>query len=153
MSANGQAIYQSEKCQPSRSALASYSRRGNTLYMHVYFWPGSTVALGGLRNKVKSAKLLASGVPVFMAPLDSTQIHLEAAERESIFATGNALTDQLTLLYHQWAAHSGIRMPAPTLYDPVAAAYTFRPDLCPMTPMRIERQTPKYASRRTKKDF
>ena len=29
--------------------------------MHVYFWPGSTVALGGLRNKGRSAKLLSSG--------------------------------------------------------------------------------------------
>ncbi len=90
------------------------------------------------RDPKDAQKTFAAGVPIFLLPLDSTQIHLEAAERESIFATGNALTDQLTLLYHQWAAHSGIRMPAPTLYDPVAAAYTFRPDLCPMTPMRIE---------------
>ena len=29
--------------------------------LHVWFWPGETVALGGLRNKVKSARLLASG--------------------------------------------------------------------------------------------
>ncbi len=61
MAANGQTVYQSEKCQPSRSAFADFSRKGNTLFMHVYFWPGSTVALGGLRNKVQSAKLLASG--------------------------------------------------------------------------------------------
>jgi alpha-L-fucosidase len=32
--------------------------------MHVHFWPGSTVNLGGLRNKVVSAKLLASGTSV-----------------------------------------------------------------------------------------
>jgi alpha-L-fucosidase len=64
MGSNGQAIYQSEKCQPNRSAFASFSRKGNTLYMHIYFWPGSTVALGGLRNKVRSAKLAASGKEV-----------------------------------------------------------------------------------------
>jgi alpha-L-fucosidase len=29
--------------------------------MHVHFWPGDTVALGGLISKVKSARLLASG--------------------------------------------------------------------------------------------
>src|SRR5580693_7020399 len=40
MSSNGQTIYQSEKCQPNRSAFANFSRKGNTLYMHVYFWPG-----------------------------------------------------------------------------------------------------------------
>ncbi len=85
-----------------------------------------------------AAKLFAVGVPIFMAPLDSTQIHLDPAARESIFVTGNQLTDQLTLLYHQWAAHSWNHSPTPTLFDPLAAAYTFRPELCPMTPMRIE---------------
>jgi len=84
-----------------------------------------------------AAKLLATGVPIFMAPLDSTQIHLEAAERESIFAADTPLTDQLTLLYHQWVANSGNHSPTPTLFDPVAAAYIFRPDLCPMEPMRL----------------
>ncbi len=64
MDRNGQTIYQSEKCQPHRSNYANFSRKGNTLYMHVYFWPGSTVALGGLRNKVKSAHLVATGAPV-----------------------------------------------------------------------------------------
>ncbi len=64
MQRNGPAIYQSEKCQPGRSNYASFSRKGNTLYMHVHFWPGSTVALGGLRNKVQSAKLFASGKDV-----------------------------------------------------------------------------------------
>jgi alpha-L-fucosidase len=29
--------------------------------MHVYFWPGETVALAGLMTKVKAARLFASG--------------------------------------------------------------------------------------------
>jgi inosine-uridine nucleoside N-ribohydrolase len=82
--------------------------------------------------------LLASGVPVFMMPLDSTQIHLEAAEREAIFAFGSPLTDQLTLLYHQWMAGSDGHWSTPTLFDPVAVTYAFRPELCPAKPMRIE---------------
>jgi alpha-L-fucosidase len=61
MGRNGQTIYQSEKCQPARSNFAGFSRKGNTLYMHVYFWPGSTVSLGGMRNKVMSARLVAGG--------------------------------------------------------------------------------------------
>ncbi len=64
MQRNGPAIYESEPCQPRRSAFATFSRKGNTLYMHVHFWPGSTVALGGLHNKVLSAKLFATGKPV-----------------------------------------------------------------------------------------
>jgi purine nucleosidase len=89
------------------------------------------------RDPKDASKLLAAGVPIFMMPLDSTQIHLVPAEREALFATGNPLTDQLTLLYHQWGAHSWDHSPTPTLFDPVAAAYTFRPDLCPMQPMRL----------------
>jgi alpha-L-fucosidase len=64
MERNGQTIYQTEKCQPRRSNYASFSRKGNTLYMHVHFWPGETVALGGLMNQVKSARLLATGQEV-----------------------------------------------------------------------------------------
>jgi len=64
MGRNGQTIYQSEKCQPGRSNYAGFSRKGNTLYMHVHFWPGSTVSLGGLRNKVTSARLVAGGKEV-----------------------------------------------------------------------------------------
>ena len=62
--ATGQSIYESETCQPRRSNYASFTRKGNTLYMHVHFWPGSTVAMGGLMTKVKSARLLATGKEV-----------------------------------------------------------------------------------------
>jgi alpha-L-fucosidase len=58
---NGQSIYLAEPCQPRTSFFANFTRKGNTLYMHAYFWPGEVVSLGGLRNKVKSAKLLATG--------------------------------------------------------------------------------------------
>jgi len=82
--------------------------------------------------------LLDSGVPVFMMPLDSTQIHLETPERETIFAHGSPLTDQLTLLYHQWMVGTQGHPLAPTLFDPVAVAYVIRPELCPVKPMRLE---------------
>ncbi len=80
--------------------------------------------------------LLGSGVPVFVMPLDSTQIHLELPALGRVFAHGSPLTDQLTLLYHQWTGTSEWR--SPTLYDPVAVTYAIRPDLCPATPMRLE---------------
>ena len=80
--------------------------------------------------------LLGSGVPVFVMPLDSTQIHLENPALGTVFAHGSPLTDQLTLLYHQWTGATEWRLP--TLYDPVAVTYTIRPELCPATPMRLE---------------
>jgi inosine-uridine nucleoside N-ribohydrolase len=90
------------------------------------------------RDPAGARALLAVGVPVFMMPLDSTQIHLETAQREAIFSHGSPLTDQLTLLYHQWMAGSDWHPTGPTLFDPVAVAYAIRPELCPATPMRIE---------------
>jgi alpha-L-fucosidase len=64
MARNGKSIYDTDACQPGRSAFASFTRKGNTLYMHVHFWPGETVALAGLMNQVKSASMLATGAPV-----------------------------------------------------------------------------------------
>ena len=58
---NGESIYGSDRCQPRRSNYASFSRKGDTLYMHVHFWPGEEVFVAGLQVKVKSARLLASG--------------------------------------------------------------------------------------------
>ena len=64
MEKNSQSIYGAERCQVRTSMYAGYTRRGNTLYMHIHFWPGATAVIPGLETKVKSAKLLASGKPV-----------------------------------------------------------------------------------------
>ncbi len=80
--------------------------------------------------------LLASGVPVFMMPLDSTQVPLVQKLQAALFSHGSALTDQLTLLYHEWSGTGEWK--TPTLYDPVAVTYAMRPDLCRATPLRIE---------------
>jgi alpha-L-fucosidase len=61
MQANGHTVYQSDLCQVRRSNYASFTRTGNTLYMHVHFWPGEYLAISGLKTKVKSAKLLKTG--------------------------------------------------------------------------------------------
>jgi alpha-L-fucosidase len=64
MEKNGEAIYGTEPCRVSRSTFANFTRKGNTLYIHVHFWPGDTVAIGGLQTKVLSARLLATGKKV-----------------------------------------------------------------------------------------
>lgn len=61
---NGAAVYGTDPCSVSRSNYMSFTRKGNTLFANVHFWPGSEVAIGGLRSKVLSAKLLATGTPV-----------------------------------------------------------------------------------------
>jgi len=80
-------------------------------------------------------KVFTSGVPLFVMPLDSTQIKLQELERARLFAHGSGLTDALTVLYHEWAF--GTRQETPTMFDAVAVGYAIRPELCPMKAMRL----------------
>jgi purine nucleosidase len=83
-------------------------------------------------NDVASAqKLFASGVPLFVMPLDSTQLKLDEVKRAFLFTRGTAVTDQLAILYHLWAQET------PTLFDPMAVAFALKPELCPVTPLHI----------------
>jgi alpha-L-fucosidase len=75
MDKNGDTIYKTELCQPRRSSYASFTRTGNTLFMHVHFWPGEDVAISGLMVKVKSARLLKDGRSVMFAQ-DPYRVHL-----------------------------------------------------------------------------
>ena len=86
-----------------------------------------------IKSDVPSARrLFASAVPLFVMPLDSTQLKLDEVKREVIFQQITPLTDALTLLYHLWGQQT------PTLFDPVAVAFTMRPDVCPTKPMHID---------------
>jgi alpha-L-fucosidase len=38
-------------CQPRRSNYATFTRSGNTLFMHVHYWPGEMVNFCGLQAK------------------------------------------------------------------------------------------------------
>src|SRR5467141_375680 len=83
-------------------------------------------------NDVPSAqKLFAAGVPLFVMPLDATQLKLDEVKRAFLFSQGTPLTDALTLLYHQWGQET------PTLFDPMTIAFLVNPNLCPVQPMRI----------------
>jgi len=83
-------------------------------------------------NDVASAqKLFASGVPLFVMPLDSTQLKLDEVKRAFLFTRGTAVTDQLVILYHLWGQET------PTLFDPMAVAFALKPELCPVTPLHI----------------
>jgi len=64
MDTNGHTILDSDLCQVRRSNYASFTRKGNTLYMHVHFWPGEYVAISGLKTRVKSAHMIKGGAEV-----------------------------------------------------------------------------------------
>jgi alpha-L-fucosidase len=75
---NGKSIYGTERGSFSWNSNATYTRRGNTLYIHQLYWPANTpaaqwlaffqpatvVGIGGLKTKVKSARLLKTGQSV-----------------------------------------------------------------------------------------
>jgi purine nucleosidase len=82
-----------------------------------------------------SRRLFASGVPLFVMPLDSTQLKLDEDLRATLFSQDTPATDALSRLYWQWTNSTG--SPTPTLFDAMAVAYALDPSLCPTTPMRI----------------
>ncbi len=81
-------------------------------------------------------KLFTSGVPLYVMPLDSTQLKLDEGKRTLLFTRSTPLTDALTLLYHQWASET--HQQTPTLFDAVAVTYAINPSLCPAEPLKIE---------------
>jgi purine nucleosidase len=83
-------------------------------------------------NDIPSAqKLFESGVPVYVMPLDATQLKLDEVKRAFLFRQGTPTTDALTILYYQWGHDT------PTLFDPMTIAYILKPELCPVQPMHI----------------
>jgi inosine-uridine nucleoside N-ribohydrolase len=77
-------------------------------------------------------KIFNSGLPIFVLPLDSTQIKLEEIRRSEIFKAGTPITDSLALQHLEWTGGNPASYPA-TLFDAVAVAYAINPNLCPMT--------------------
>jgi purine nucleosidase len=97
-----------------------------------YAKPHGPDAEWNIKNDIASAqKLFASGVPIFMMPLDSTQLKLDEVKRAILFQAGTPITDALTLLYQEWGQET------PTLFDPMTIAYIVTPSLCPVKPMHI----------------
>jgi inosine-uridine nucleoside N-ribohydrolase len=89
-------------------------------------------------------KLFASGVPLYVMPLDSTQLKLDEVMRNILFSRGSPMTNALALLYAQWTAST--QNPTPTLFDAMAVAATIDPNLCRTQPMRIEVDDKGYTS-------
>jgi purine nucleosidase len=97
-----------------------------------YFPPHGPQAEWNIVNDIPSAqKLFTSGVPLYVMPLDSTQVKLDEVKRAMLFQAGTPITDALTLLYHQWGQET------PTLFDVMTVAYILNPKVCPVQPMHI----------------
>ena len=97
-------------------------------------------------NDIPSAKkLFLSGVPLYVMPLDSTQLKLDEVKRAFLFKQGTPLTDSLTLLYHEWGQQT------PTLFDPVTVAFILDPKICPVGTDAHPRRRQRLHSQRTRR--
>jgi inosine-uridine nucleoside N-ribohydrolase len=81
-------------------------------------------------------KLVKSGVPIYMMPLDSTQLKFDEVKRAMLTTVSTPLTDSLQVLIAEW--QHGTHQITPTMFDAVAAAYAIQPELCPATPLHID---------------
>lgn len=78
LQSNGDAFYGTDRGSFSTNPNANFTRHGNTLYILQRFWPGHTpaaewvnffqpeavIAIGGLKAKALSAKVLKTGQPI-----------------------------------------------------------------------------------------
>ena len=62
-------------------------------------------------------KLFQSGVPIFMMPLDSTQIKFDEVKRSMLASISTPLTDSLQILTAEWSLST--QQVTPTLFDAV----------------------------------
>lgn len=97
-----------------------------------YTAPVAPMPEWNILNDIPSAqKLFAIGVPLYVMPLDSTQLKMDEVKRAFLFEQGTAVTDQLAVLYHLWGQET------PTLFDPMTIVFALRPELCAVTAMHI----------------
>jgi alpha-L-fucosidase len=88
---NGAAIYGAEgRAADALGNYDNFTKAGNKLYLHVYFWPSQTpaaqwldfyrpetvIAVGGVRSRVVSARLLKTGQPIAFTQ-DATSLQLK----------------------------------------------------------------------------
>jgi len=87
-------------------------------------------------NPAAAQKLFRSGVPIFMMPLDSTQLKFDETKRTLLTTISTPMTDSLQLLTAEWQRAAS--QTTPTMFDAVAVAYAIDPATCPVTPLRIQ---------------
>ena len=92
-----------------------------------------------IKSNARAAQVVfASGVPLLVAPLDSTaDLKLTPEWLVRIFAAGTPLNDALASLDFIWKRTNTWNADTPTLFDNLAVALVATPSLVPTTPMHL----------------
>ncbi len=90
-------------------------------------------------NAAAARVVFTSGVPLLVAPLDSTaDLKLIPELRVRIFSRGTPLHDALAALNSIWRHTNTWKGVDPTLYDNLAVALVASPGIVPLAPLHIE---------------
>jgi purine nucleosidase len=92
-----------------------------------------------LKSNVRAAQVVfASGVPLLVAPLDSTaDLKLTPEWLVRIFSRGTPLNDALASLDFVWKRTNTWKGENPTLFDNLAVALVATPGVAPLTPLHL----------------
>jgi purine nucleosidase len=92
-----------------------------------------------IKSNAKAAQVVfASGVPLLVAPLDSTaDLKLTPEWLVRIFAKGTPLNDALASLDFIWKRTNTWNADTPTLFDNLAVSLVATPNLVPLTPLHL----------------
>ena len=92
-----------------------------------------------IKSNAKAAQVVfSSGVPLLVAPLDSTaDLKLTPDWLVRIFSRGTPLNDALASLDFIWKRTNTWKADTPTLFDNLAVALVATPGLVPLTPMHL----------------
>ena len=89
-------------------------------------------------NAAAARTVFTSGVPLLVAPLDSTaDLKLTPEGRVKIFSSGTPLNDALAALNSIWRHTNTWKGENPTLFDNLAVALVATPGLAPLTPIHL----------------
>ncbi len=90
MKVNAESIYGSERITTHDSPVGDWlggiigknTAKGNNLYWHIFRWPGETASMPGLKNKVLSATILATGQKVKIEQTKDGRLFLTGLPKE-----------------------------------------------------------------------
>ncbi len=89
-------------------------------------------------NAAAAQVVFHSGIPLLVAPLDSTvELKLAPEWKVKIFSHGTPLNDALASLDFIWRHTNNWNATAPTLFDNLAVALVATPGIAPLTPLHI----------------
>jgi len=116
----------------AKSKIKRIVLMGGAVYVGYNNRPPATPEWNIRCDPAAARAVFSSGVPLVMAGLEvTTMMQLDAVRQKRIFARGAPLTDALAALTALWGNGT------PTLFDPVAVAYTCGHAFCEEQPAHI----------------